>query len=482
MKAKSTKSIRGEGISVNNESLVSVIIPLYNEKLFLAEALESIFNQTYENIEILIIDSSTDSIVDSILNMYVGKIKVLKQSKCGVAGALNYGLENAKGTYIARMDADDIAFSDRIEKQVDYLKKHPDIDVVGSRAIVIDADARTKYISIVPELDKNIETNLIYENPMWHPTLMLRRKLIDAGWRYDVSRKAEDYDMWVRMSAAGIKFANLQEPLLKYRQYGNNLSIVNLEKNEYDAARSARTYLENKLDTSLAEYSDDHFLRVGNKRFVHKRDARFLAKQFELLYTIYFENIKTKAFDSNSLVFELNKRWLEYISPYYVGVTQIINGKNLYIKEEIDRNQIFIETLSRILNIPIEKKSELAKAVESNIIKTRDTVIQWLNEEKKIVLYGCGERGEKVFRILNDLAAKKIVNWRVIGVADKNPDNNNSLFKYIKPQMIVEEEYDYVIVTSNKYYYEIKSQLLGYGVPYRKILENNWLFDLREGL
>lgn len=467
---------------MNNENLVSVIIPLYNEKFFLDQALESIFNQTYRNIEILVIDSSTDPIVDSILNMYVGKIKVLKQSKCGVAGALNYGLENAKGTYIARMDADDIAFPDRIEKQVNYLKKHSDIDVVGSRSIVIDADARTKYISIVPELDKNIETNLIFENPMWHPTLMLRRELVDAGWRYDTSRKAEDYDMWVRMSAAGVKFANLQEPLLKYRQYGGNLSIANLEKNEYDAAQSSRTYLENKLDTSFAEYSDEHFLRVGNKRFVHMFDTKFLAKQFELLYTIYFENNKVKAFDSNSLVFELNKRWLEYISPYYVGITQVVNSKNFYIKEELDRNQIFIETLSKILDVPIDNKSELVKAVESNIDKTRDAIIQWLNEEKKIILYGCGERGEKVCRILSDLAAKKTVNWRVIGVADKNPDKNNSLFKYIKPQMIVEEEYDYVIVTSNKYYYEIKSQLLEYGVPHRKILENDWLFDLREGL
>ena len=215
------------------KELVSVIIPLYNETKYLNEALDSICNQTYDNLEILIIDSSTDPSVEKILKNYSEKIKVIKQEKCGVAAALNCGLENAQGAYIARMDADDISMSNRIEQQVEFLSNNLMIDVVGSRAIVIDAEGRTEWTSSVPCLHENIETNLIFENPMWHPTIMFRKKLVDEGWRYDTSKRTEDYDLWTRLIASGVKFANIYDVLLKYRQYGGNCSTVNLEINEF---------------------------------------------------------------------------------------------------------------------------------------------------------------------------------------------------------------------------------------------------------
>ena len=463
------------------KELVSVIIPLYNETKYLNEALDSICNQTYDNLEILIIDSSTDPSVEKILKNYSEKIKVIKQEKCGVAVALNCGLENAQGAYIARMDADDISMSNRIEQQVEFLSNNLMIDVVGSRAIVIDAEGRTEWTSSVPCLHENIETNLIFENPMWHPTIMFRKKLVDEGWRYDTSKRTEDYDLWTRLIASGVKFANIYDVLLKYRQYGGNCSTVNLEINEFDAARSAKKYLEDKLKISFQQYDDDQFLRVGNKRLAKKRDCKYLVQQLDVLYTIYKRNEETNAFEKNSLNYELNKRWQEYIAPYYSGVTTALGMSDLYDMESISRNQIFINKLGFMLGISDDNKQELLDAFERYFELVRNNIKEWLQSDKTMVIYGCGQRSAKVLDVLSDLAGKRIINWKVIGVSDKTAKANNTIFKYIDPKNIVQEKYDYVIITSNKFFYEIKSQLIILGIPSSKILDNDWLFDIDGG-
>ena len=290
---------------MNTKDLISVIIPLYNETRFLKKALDYIFNQTYKKIEVIIVDSSVNQEVCEILseyqNEYQDKIYVYKQEKNGVAAALNYGITKANGEFIARMDADDIACVNRFEKQIVFFHQHPEVNVLGSRTIVIDENDMQLYQSKVPEKQENIETNLIFENPMWHPTLMFRKSVFDSGYSYDIHNKTEDYDLWTRMIVGGVKFSNLLSPLMFYRQYGGNLSTLNLASNEVYAANSARKYLEKKLEISLDEFSHEHFFRVGLKRLISKRDASFLLDHFLLLYKIFTANNKRRIFSHESL-------------------------------------------------------------------------------------------------------------------------------------------------------------------------------------
>jgi glycosyltransferase involved in cell wall biosynthesis len=121
--------------------LVSIIIPLYNAELFIADAIDSIINQTYTNWEgIVINDSSTDNSLRIVQSFSDKRIKVVNQArKSGIVNALNAGIRAAGGKYIARMDADDICEPERIETQVKYMEANPEIILSGTRAAVIDS-------------------------------------------------------------------------------------------------------------------------------------------------------------------------------------------------------------------------------------------------------------------------------------------------------------------------------------------------------
>ena len=134
-----------------------------------------------------------------------------------------------------------------------------------------------------------------------------------------------------------------------------------------------------------------------------------------------------------------------------------------------------------MLGVSDDNKQELLDAFERYFELVRNNIKEWLQSDKTMVIYGCGQRSAKVLDVLSDLAGKRIINWKVIGVSDKTAKANNTIFKYIDPKNIVQEKYDYVIITSNKFFYEIKSQLIILGIPSSKILDNDWLFDIDGG-
>ncbi len=201
---------------------ISVVMSVYNGQPFLAEAVESILKQTFSDFEFIIIeDKSTDDSL-GILQRYCEKdnriILIKKDENKGVAGFienLNIGLNHAKGTYVARLDADDISDPKRFEKQVKFLNENPGIFMVGSSLQCIDKNgtdgkvmrALTNTEDIYKQMPRNIS--------MFHPVIMFRN---NGSLRYRENMWfCEDYDLYLRMMTDGYKFANLDEPLLKYR-------------------------------------------------------------------------------------------------------------------------------------------------------------------------------------------------------------------------------------------------------------------------
>lgn len=212
--------------------LVSVIIPVYNANGYLPMALDSILKQTYKHLEVIAInDGSTDNSA-KILETFAKKDKRLKiitnKKNLNIARSLNKAIKIAKGTYIARMDADDIAISHRIERQIKYLQKHKDVVILGGQCKTIDIDGKVIGRKIFPTTDKDIRDALYYENPIQHPTVIINKNLLpkDFSWYNPDLPPAEDYDLFFRLGKYG-KYHNLNKFVLKYRQYIGSSTFKN---------------------------------------------------------------------------------------------------------------------------------------------------------------------------------------------------------------------------------------------------------------
>ena len=182
------------------QNLVSVIIPV-SEPEFFQESMNSICSQSYRNLEIIIVDSSEDSEeIKAVLSaMQDERIRYFYQKKSGVANALNFGIEKASGKYIARMDSDDVAFSYRIVRQMEFMDTHPKVDVVASSYLIIDDAGKVRREERKQCSGDELQYSLLFDNPICHPTVMFRKTLFEKGWRYQ-NVFAEDYDFWTRLA------------------------------------------------------------------------------------------------------------------------------------------------------------------------------------------------------------------------------------------------------------------------------------------
>ena len=218
----------------NKQPLVSIIMPVYNAGDFLVEAIESIVKQSYKNLELIIVDDrSTDNsweIITIFARRYPRKIKAVKtkyQTNAAGNGAMNYGLKYAKGEFICRMDADDIALPTRIVKQVSYMTTHPETILLGTQAYVINKDGKNTGKKNMPLTHQTIYEQYGVFHPIIHPSLMIRRSLLPNPNRiYDMKWDVnDDYFTFFKLLNRG-QFANLPEFLLKYRVHGKNASLV----------------------------------------------------------------------------------------------------------------------------------------------------------------------------------------------------------------------------------------------------------------
>ena len=218
---------------------VSVVLSAYNSEKFLKQALESILNQSYKEYEFIILDdASTDStkkIIQNLTNKDARIIAVYNDINKGLTTNLNKAISLAKGAYIARMDADDIAFPARIEKQVMFLDNNPEIDIVGTAAIDIDENANEIQLRTSPQFHDDIIALLPKANPMIHSTVVFRKNsFASIGFYNEAYRTTQDYEMWFRAAGKGLRFHNLQETLLKYRMDNNYHKRKSLKYRLYD--------------------------------------------------------------------------------------------------------------------------------------------------------------------------------------------------------------------------------------------------------
>jgi glycosyltransferase involved in cell wall biosynthesis len=203
---------------------VSVVLPAYNAGPYIAEAIQSILNQTYTNFELIVVnDCSTDNTEEQILAIPDARIQYIKNAQnSGLIYNLNLGFSLAKGQYIVRMDADDISLPTRIATQVAYMEANPTVGVCGTWFQSFGSqNQEAKYET---ENDA-IKLRMLYQCHFCHPTVIIRKSVVhEHKLTYDKAFiHAEDYELWGRM-AFFTSFGNIGEVLLKYRVHGENVS------------------------------------------------------------------------------------------------------------------------------------------------------------------------------------------------------------------------------------------------------------------
>ncbi|MGC3977412.1 MAG: glycosyltransferase [Paludibacteraceae bacterium] len=203
-------------------TLISVVIPVFNSSGFICECIDSVLNQTFQDFEIIIVDDgSTDNSVDIIKSYKDTRIKLICNTHNFIE-SLNIGMSKAQGKYIARMDSDDIMLPERLLLQYDYLEAHPDVDVCGGFAQCFGESDRQ--ISLATS-HKDIISGFILHNMMAHPTVMLRKRIVFLFPKEDniyqcynpEYQYAEDYKLWTELAMKGCRFANITTVILKYR-------------------------------------------------------------------------------------------------------------------------------------------------------------------------------------------------------------------------------------------------------------------------
>lgn len=201
-----------------NPPSVSVVMCCYNAQRYVKETVDSILCQTFSDFEFIIWnDGSTDDTEAVVLSYDDPRIRYFRHENTGLGMALRLACAEARGEYIARMDADDVCLPERLAKEVDFLEKHPDHVLVSSAVYYIDADGKTVGRSFPCSDDRVLKRALrIPSSMISHPMAMMRRDAYQRSGGYVPVRKSQDILFWSRLSRQG-KFSNISEPLGKYR-------------------------------------------------------------------------------------------------------------------------------------------------------------------------------------------------------------------------------------------------------------------------
>ncbi len=352
-------------------SLVSVVMPVYNAGGFLVESIKSILKQTYKNFEFIIIDDGSTDNSWKIISKFSKKdqrIKIYKNKEnLGIAKTMNIAIEKTKGQFIARMDADDIALPKRLEKQVNFLLENPTVGVLGSQMFEINDKNIVTAVRKVPLTNDNIKKGMIISQTIQNPTLMINRRNIPDGiLLYDQKfSPVDDLDMFFRLISY-TQFANLPDYLMIYRKHDDNSSLRNI-KNTFLLTLKVRLkalsvygYKTNPFNILINLFQTVIILAIP-ERFIYRIFQIFKGKTFEN------KNIVADNFLADKQVKKIN---LSLIVPIFKGGKFIENNIDLldkFMKKQKIKYEI-ITVVDGFVDDSYKKLIEMAKKNKSLVI------------------------------------------------------------------------------------------------------------------
>ena len=298
--------------------VVTVVMSVYNGEKYLAEAIESILNQTFTDFEFIIVDDGSRDRSAEILREYErrdGRVRLIQlEANSGQAIAHNRAIAESRGEYIALMDCDDVSLPERLRKKLDYLRIHPEIGMLGSRVLIVDQDLRPISARDYPLRHAEIILSLLLvRSAMSGSAIMMRPAVWAAAGPYERwPGSTHDTDFNIR-AASKTRCANLPEPLYLYRQHGHNISQENIPA-RLDAGQAMRRRWLHQIGVKASPEFIDRLnkLRVGTK--LGWRERRLLRQDLERLLDAMIASQALVASDLPLLEAELKKR-LESMTP-----------------------------------------------------------------------------------------------------------------------------------------------------------------------
>ena len=269
---------------------LAVILPAYNAENFIAECLESLLNQTFSDFCILAVnDASTDN-TGKILEDYAAKDTRLRvyhfSENQGEPAVMQFTMDILKEMdveYVARMDADDVCIPQRFERQIQYLDSHPEIDILGSNAVLFyEGQTRAPKFTNHPLLDKDIKAHFsLARGNIINPTTMWRHSSIkDLPINYAQTATAPDFHMWVQCALHQKKFANLPEPLLVYRLHQGQES-----KKHDKISESVQYSMELWISHLFPELTPKEVSLLS--LILHGKSIKLRTEEFEIAFSAY---------------------------------------------------------------------------------------------------------------------------------------------------------------------------------------------------
>lgn len=303
---------------MGNEPKISVIMAVYNAEKYIKEAISSVLDQTFEDFEFIIInDGSKDKSIQIIKSFVDKRIVLIEQENKGLANALNNGLSVAKGKYIARIDADDVCYNERLKTQFDLLENNPEYVAVGSNADLVDDDGNfivtTKILIEWEEIKKRLPLN-----PFFHSSVMFSKEVAQrCGYYYEpIKQYYEDLILWNKMAKFG-KLRNIKKALIKYRFSPNSISLRRgLSRKELILIRKI---LEGYFDSKLFDEimikrkkvdGQEVYNLILSKLYLRNLDVAKAREYLKKVLMINKLNIKAILLYALST---LNKRFLKFI-------------------------------------------------------------------------------------------------------------------------------------------------------------------------
>lgn len=248
-------------------ALISVVMPAWNAAGTIARAVESVRAQTLKAWELLVVD---DGSVDGTAEVAQaaacgdGRVRVVRRTREGIAGALNAGIAEAQGEFVARMDADDEMYPERLDAQLDFLRREENagvglvscgVEFGGDRLANAGYALHVDWINtlVMPE---EIALNRFVESPLAHPSVMFRRECVERWGGYRAGDFPEDYELWLRWMDAGVRMAKVPRVLMRWNDSAGR------------ASRVAARYTEEAFYRVKAEYVARELKRRGGEREV----------------------------------------------------------------------------------------------------------------------------------------------------------------------------------------------------------------------
>lgn len=254
-------------------------MPVYNAEKFLHDAIDSVLKQSFENFELIAIDDGSTDESGKILDEYADldpRIIVRHRENRGLVSTLNESISIAKGSYIARLDSDDIAFPNRFEDQAAILAANPDVVLVAGCFEVFDEDSEYLYREVVPERDEDIKRSMYLRNPIGHSSVMFRKEAFDrVGGYSDDCGPTEDYELWSRLAKIG-KFHSLEHAVFKWRVNTQGITSTKNKEQAKIMRNHINTMWDSKLPTVIPrrhlKETTDYYYKTFEKRGVSMKE------------------------------------------------------------------------------------------------------------------------------------------------------------------------------------------------------------------